>query len=793
MNWMKEKTQTSMELNQITEQDKSHPRRRVVFELLLAAGLSVGCWYTYFSMFPSPVDPMINMLLIAGLPIGLYLLCRNPFLGRFLVFYVFLLTAIYFVLAYQAVWNGFLVMGNIIIQVLNDQLNTGLIPFELAGDTADWGRDVLLAVVPVILLASMGIAHSIYHKEPLLGFVLTALPVMVGLCLKVGPSIWLLILLMLGWTGLLVLSAVARPVSRKKRKPIYIQNEKNSSLPYIFLGVTTALLLCYVLVFSGDDYRPPQSVDEAKASVVAAQEHLRYDKLQGEEIDQLSRGDLNSAHPLAYTENTVLTLNMQLPRAMYLRGFAGGDFAGGKWAPAPEGAYSGEYTGMIEWLEQKDFYPWMQQDRLYRMSKDYDFVSVKAENVNGSSKYLYLPYEAAISGDTMPDQVRYIKDYGAFAKGLRGQRDYSFKTFLPKFEDYNEKALTGWLSELKGSPDWNDYAEPESVYRRYVYDTYLYVSDEDAGALKSSGIDQCVGKTIEYTLHHIRSKFDESFTYDVEQDKAPEGKDQLAYFMEHSKAGNDMYFATAAALMFRQAGIPARYAEGYYLSPDYMKLYTQMDDVTMDIPDSLAHSWVEIYIDEIGWFPVEVIPGFYDMEKQQTKEMQEDEKIEEEKQKSYEDEAPQNDQPEQDKQEQDKSISPWWFAGLALLLLIALYEVLGRMRIRRLLASFGTVGTKENVYAMYKYVTKVMAFDHHPIPANPYDKLEEVGSAYDAVTEIRFAQFLRLINDVRFGERNLSQEEHKKIAAYAKAAGRHIYSTQKRGKKFLMKFILFYV
>lgn len=789
----KKKNQTSMDLVQITGQGSSHPGRRVVFEVLLAIALSVGCWYTFFSMFPNPVDSIISMLLIVGLPVGLYFFCWNPFLGRFLVFYVFLLTAVFFVLAYEAVWNGFLVMGNIIIEVLNEQFQAGLIPYEVTGDTVDWSTDTFLAMIPVMLLASMAIVHSIYHKEPLLGFVLTAIPVMVGLCLKAEPSVWLLILLLLSWAGLFVLSAVARPVSRKKRRPIYIQNQQNSSLPYIFLSITLVLLLGYVLIFSGDDYRPPESVNEAKAAVIQTEEHLRYDKLGGDEIDQLSRGNLTDTHPLSYTENTVLQLRMQMPQSMYLRGFTGGSFANGKWVEAADGAYSGEYTGIMEWLAQQDFYPWMQQERLYRMSKDYDFVSVDVENVNGSSKYIYLPYEAALSGDTLPDGVNYKKDYGAFAKGLTGERQYSFKAFIKRFEDYNEEGLSAWLAEVKESPDWDKYADAEAVYRRYVYDTYLYISQEDLDAMGTTGIEKCEGKTIDYTLHYIRKNFDEEFEYDIEQGAAPKGKDELSYFLNKSYKGNDMHFATAATLMFRRAGIPARYAEGYYLSPDEMKLYTEMSDVSLNVLDSQAHCWVEIYIDEIGWFPVEVIPGFYDMERQQTQETQEDEKIEEENKQNYQNEAPEDNQPEERQEEEKKQISPLWFILLAVLLLLAAFEVLGRRHIRKLMASFGTICSDAQVYAMYRYMGRLTAFDKHPLTANPYDKLEEISEKYDPVTEMGFAEYLRLVHQVRFGKVSLSEDEHKKMARYVKAIGSHVYSTQNRVKKFLMKFILFYV
>ncbi len=792
----KEKAQTSMDLVQISDKGSSRPARRVIFELLLTAALSVGCWYTFFSMFPNPVDPIVSALLIVGLPAGLYFLCWNPFLGRFLVFYVFLFTALFFVLAYESVWNGLMVMANLIIEVLNDQMNTGRLLFQVTGDTVDWSRDVFLAMIPVMLLSSIGIAHSIYHKEPLLGFCLTALPVMVGLCLKAEPSIWLLLLLLLAWTGLLILSAVARPVSKKKKQPIYIQSSHHSSLPYVFLSMTLVLLLGYVLLFSGDDYRPPESVEEAKAAIIAAEQHLRYDKLGGADIEELTRGDLTKTHPLVYTESAVFSLNMQIPRSMYLRGFVGGNFQEGKWESAAEGAYSGEYTGITEWLAQRDFYPWMQQERLYRMSKNYDFSEVAVENVNGNSKYVYLPYEAALSKDTLPDKVNYKKDYGAFSKGLRGQRQYTFQCFLPRLTDYDEGTIAKWLKEVKQSPQWDEYADGEAVYRRYVYDTYLYVSEEDSKALGSSGIDKCAGKTIDYTLHYIRKNFDEEFQYNLEQDKAPNGQDELSYFMEDSRSGNDMHFATAAALMFRKAGIPARYAEGYYLSPEFMMLYTDMDNVNIDVPDSLAHSWVEIYVDEVGWMPVEVVPGFFDMEKQETAKTEEHEKIKEENKEHYQDEAPEDDQPEEKQENEEKNSNPVWLALsilLILLLLIGVYEYLGRRRIKKLLASFETEHSDETVYRIYQYMSKVLAFCGHDLPQNPYDKIEEISALLDPVTNIPFAEFLRLANQVRFGGKSLTEEEQGRMARCAGKAGSHVYAVSGKRKKFIMKFIFFYV
>lgn len=787
----KKQLQSSMELVQMTDETVAAPVRRSIFELLLTIALSVGCWYTFFSMFPNPVNDIVSILLIVGLPVVLYFLCRVPMVGRFLAFYVFIITAILFVAAYRYVWNGFLVMANIVVEVLNDQMDIGLIPFAITGGVAEWGRDALIAMIPVMLLEATAIVYSVYYKEPLLAFVMTAIPTMIGLCLKVEPSIWLLILLLLGWTGLLVLSAVAKPVSRKRKGALFIQNEKKTSLPYIFLSITLVALLSYILVFSGDDYTPPNSVDEARAVAVQMEEHLRYDKLRGNETDALSHGNLKETHPLDYTDDTVLQLRTDMVQPMYLRGFVGGSFEDDKWTEARDGAYGGEYTGAMEWLAQQGFYPWMQQDRMYRMSQNYDYFEAQIENINTSSKYVYLPYEAALSDDTAPDKVNYKKDCGAFSKGIRGDRSYKIKIFQTRLEDYDEAALAKWVSEAKKSDDWNSYADAEAVYRRYVYDTYLDISPEDYAAVKAIGAEDCLGKTISYTLTHIRKLFEKEFVYDIEQTSAPGSKGELSYFINESHSGNDMHFATAATILFRSAGIPARYAEGYYLSPAEAAEYDKMSDVTVNILDSHAHCWVEIYIDEVGWFPVEVIPGYYNMEVTQTEEVQEKQKTEENNMTYYQDELPEY--TEEGPSDRDEKASFWWIAALLLILLAAVLEYLGIRKGKKHRASFGTVFTDEKVYEMYSYVRRMMTIDKNPLTSDPYDKLQEISDIYDVATAMTFSEFLRLVSKVRFGGGSLTEEEHKKMAEYALCIGSHVYEKQSRVKRFMMRFIIFCV
>ena len=793
--FIKAPPESSMDLKQIDDNEHRHKALGIIFEVVLSLALSTGCWFTFFSMFPNPVNQAFSISFIVIIPVISYFLTRLPGPGRYMIFYVFIAVALYLVIFYKSVWNGLLVYVNIIIEMLNEQLSLGLVGYETVGGGAILINDAFLVFVPAIVIVSISIAYSVFYKEVILGLSLTSLPIAVGLCLKAVPSVWLLALLLISWTGLLVLSAVAQPISKKKNRPIYIQNEKQSSLPVIFLTVVLILLLVLILCFSDDSYNPPKSVDAIKAKVVEVEEHFRYDKIGGDTIDGLSKGDLSKTHSLEYTDNGVMTVRMDLAQSMYLRGFTGGFYDKDKWISSEDQAFSGEYKGIIQWLNAEGFYPWCQLDSLYRLSNDYDLVNVDVENINGNSKYTYIPYETAMAGDITPEKVDFHRDSELLSRGILGDREYSFTAFVPEYEGYDSSTSENWLSRIRKNPGYDEYLNLESVYRRFVYDTYLYISNETMGSLGGiqTTMEEDIGLDPDSVIFSVRSKLESDYTYDISTESAPDGKGELEYFVNSSKLGNDMHFATLATLMFRSAGVPARYAEGYYISPTQIELYTAFDsDIRIDVLDSYAHSWVEIYVDEIGWTPVEVIPGFYDLEKKETEEEEVEEEIKKEDESFKRRKEPIEDVPEEDETEKNP-VSPWWLILIAFVILILMYELLGRYRMNKLRSAFGTVFTDKQGYDMYRYVCRVLKFDSIKLPKNAYDKVDEVSETYDGATDMNFYDFLEIINGMRFGEKILGESEHKEMATYVKELNSSVYNRQGRLRKFLMRFVFFYV
>lgn len=98
----------------------------------------------------------------------------------------------------------------------------------------------------------------------------------------------------------------------------------------------------------------------------------------------------------------------------------------------------------------------------------------------------------------------------------------------------------------------------------------------------------------------IRQFLRERYTYTLTPEVPPEDEDFVCYFLR-SGEGYCTYFASAMTVMARAAGVPARYVEGYRCGASAASTYT--------VCERDAHAWCEVYIDQIGWIPVDATPS----------------------------------------------------------------------------------------------------------------------------------------------------------------------------------------
>lgn len=146
--------------------------------------------------------------------------------------------------------------------------------------------------------------------------------------------------------------------------------------------------------------------------------------------------------------------------------------------------------------------------------------------------------------------------------------------------------------------------EGNKLYTEFVYGQYLAVPESTKQALlafaEQKGLRADRLSIIEDVAAAVRS----AATYDYEYPACPAGKDEVIFFLTESKSGVCRHFASAATLLYRSLGIPARYVVGY-------STYAAGDAWT-DVKGADAHAWVEVFITGLGWVRMDPTPALND-------------------------------------------------------------------------------------------------------------------------------------------------------------------------------------
>lgn len=161
-----------------------------------------------------------------------------------------------------------------------------------------------------------------------------------------------------------------------------------------------------------------------------------------------------------------------------------------------------------------------------------------------------------------------------------------------------------WLreSEELRSQGWDNGTLNEMWREKYGHGGPTR-EDLEAVELTPELMETFRGDYLTCMLELVKQGLAQTTYYDRDTPAPPAGRDYVDWFLNESKQGYCMHYATAAALLLRTAGIPARYVSGYVAYAPYRTAETE-------VTDHAAHAWVEIYIDGVGWYPVEATPGF---------------------------------------------------------------------------------------------------------------------------------------------------------------------------------------
>ena len=322
-------------------------------------------------------------------------------------------------------------------------------------------------------------------------------------------------------------------------------------------------------------------------------------------------GDLAAATKMNEGEGSIAaTFSGPVLNDVLLRGFVGASYEGGAWTALDHNAYEGEWAHMTAWLSGNGV-PCATQRAAYDDANAEEegatrpnTVEVAIDASDARTKFAYVPYTlrgiAGASADGASE--------GALRAGFLGDASYRFT--MDDVPAADMLADASWLEMSTGS-----YASAESVYSAFCHEKYLAVSDEEAAAIKDYLFNDATwddsAEVSDYAvISRVRTMMETLASYTTSP-KAPDASVPFAeWLFGEARAGNSADFATAAVLAFRTQGIPARYAEGYRATAsDIAEAASAGEPLALGSED--VHAWAEVYLDGIGWTPVEVTPGFY--------------------------------------------------------------------------------------------------------------------------------------------------------------------------------------
>lgn len=454
-----------------------------------------------------------------------------------------------------------------VLSVINDYYQIHIVypnPEEIsvAGLTA--GAAALLFPLIVVI----GFETATFLKGYAAGVVFAVLMIAVFMIGKVPP----IVPTMLALSGIVVLI----PSSRERQKAIQetIVMGAAAIAAIVIVGIVGMPVVTHVWE-SGEDLR--NDVIEYWSKVESSNSSIRIGDAFGFiSSGGINDGELGQSSGFSFNGSTQLrvTVFKEPQNTIYIKGFVGTEYEGNRW-----GIIDDEMETVADRIGYAAY------DYIYKMRNEFGIDNIRIERVSASKKYIYRPY--SIKDEDYPSP---------------GSRSYYY-TFYPSKWDVN----TFYQDILRNT----EYEQLEKQYREYVYEKYTQVPDTGLERFKEGFRYAPVGnfgKAYSYIYDQLRREN----KYNINVGATPQDKDFIEYFLYEQKEGYCTHFASAAVMMFRMAGFPARYVSGYIIPPEDFEDNGDGSYKAV-VRDNRAHAWAEVYINGTGWCPVEMTPEYMDL------------------------------------------------------------------------------------------------------------------------------------------------------------------------------------
>ncbi len=255
---------------------------------------------------------------------------------------------------------------------------------------------------------------------------------------------------------------------------------------------------------------------------------------------------------------------------LYLRSFVGSDYIyrGNTWNSNTDITDVNFFNSSAKALENSDV--------------DYNEIEFRSDSQFSFDMNIYLPYYTDIEDYS---EFNYIDDCNIEGSDTK---EYSVKAY-----EYSEVNVD------------------DTEYYEFVKSNYLKIDNRNKQIIEDILESANINRDDNNINEKISEYFKSNFVYDFDSGVVPFGEDFVNYFLLDNKKGNFSHFASAATLMYRTMGIPARYVGGYALDKEQILAgrYDGKGRLSVHIKNANTYAWVEVYEKGFGWIPVDVSPS----------------------------------------------------------------------------------------------------------------------------------------------------------------------------------------
>lgn len=395
-------------------------------------------------------------------------------------------------------------------------------------------------------------------------------------------------------------------------------------------GFTSTLTICVgiCILFSNallikTDYQRPLKWNSMRNAIIL-RDYETLGNLIGIDLESLfsafnnngngiNAGDLSNLGN--QSKSTKTALKVTLPHSyttVYLRGYASSYYTKNHWGIRE----NKEYDSLLSSYEKEASFPLTPLELFsYSQTLPYPYqTNITIEPKRADKSYAYVPYYMLPN-----DSVTEVQDLYYKPKSDKKQ-SYTIPvgTYLTGTEIKDSTFYTLSENSSTSASIFNSTTKYDTVmdaYSSHFSEDYLTISKSLASALspivealetKANYMPTDYPETVQSYLEHI-------YTYTLTPKKAPKNEDATLYFLQESREGYCVHFASSATLLLRAMGIPARYVEGYVISPnDFSKgsFDAKTGQYTVNVPESNAHAWTEYYTEDEGWQILDATPGY---------------------------------------------------------------------------------------------------------------------------------------------------------------------------------------